>query len=174
MACSIGTNGILHLGRSHRGCRLGSKYRKVVVHPNYSARDPFAAHNTDETCSEKSKGRIRALLEASEKAIKPEANFQSEQFYVMFAPNCATGKFAPPNHKGPHFFSPPSIVDRAKRKGHDGLMQRKKQKRAPKCCPCTKGNCTDCKCAKGDVECDKSCASASCQYKKKPAKTKDA
>lgn len=66
--------------------------------------DPFAKHETDETCAPASKTKIAALLAASESSINPDGNVTFSKSYVMIAPNCAEGKHVAPGHSGAYFF----------------------------------------------------------------------
>ena len=113
-----------------RNQALSVYLKQITVSP-----DPFSKHFTNETCSEKSKLRIQALI-SEIKALFP-ATVQCKVYYVMYAPNCTGGKHVPPNHKSSYFFGPAQILSevqsehpqRVKRKnGKKGAISSKKSK----------------------------------------------
>ena len=133
------------------------------------AKEPFAVHDTDETCSQKSKMRIKALLDAATKAIVGSAGDEGEDqeelqhstSYVMLAPNSEGNKFVAPNHQSPYYFSPPNRVELA---GDGKSPRKKKQKKKAACCKCgsKNGDCLKCTCAKSDSKKCTNCGSSNC------------
>jgi hypothetical protein len=136
------------------------------------AKDPFAVHDTDETCSQKAKARIKALLEAATEVIvgcaedegEDQEELQQSKYYVMLAPNSKGDKYVAPNHPSPYYFSPPHHVELA---GDGKSPRKKKHKKDPACCRCgpKNGDCSGCTCAKSDGKKCTNCGSSNCAAK---------
>ena len=87
--------------------------------------DPFKKHHTLETCPKCSQDRI---MEFSKGLVRdtgvPEDSLSCH--FVMVAPNCAPGKFAPPaGNQGDFYFSPPTVLGSRKRKISASAKQKK-------------------------------------------------
>ena len=99
--------------------------------------DPFAKHDTNTTCSDKSKDRISKLLDAASKAINDKSKFsdRASPLYVMVAPNTKDGKEAAPGQQEPYYFSPSPGTPAG---GRGGAPERKRAKKG--CCDCRTAN----------------------------------
>jgi hypothetical protein len=72
------------------------------------AKDPFATHFTDETCSTKSKDRIVNVLIAAASAIKFTTKYKTS--FVMLAPNTVANKHVSPEQACDYYFSPVDLL----------------------------------------------------------------
>ena len=89
--------------------------------------DPFAKHDTNTTCTEKSKTRIMKLLAATGTAITMKTTFSTtSMMYAMIAPNAHSGKEAAPGQQEPYYFYPSPGMPAG---GGGGAPERKKTKK---------------------------------------------
>ena len=129
------------------------------------SKDPFVSHDTDETCSKRSKQRISELIQAAKDAIVPTTSSAASEvtlsvFYVMLAPNTEDGKFVAPDQTRDYYFSPQCVVPT------QSTPSRKRSRSVIKCCNCTSGNCSTCACSRiTGSKCETSCVSPNCMYK---------
>ena len=129
------------------------------------SKDPFVSHDTDETCSKRSKQRISELIQAAKDAIVPTTSSAASEvtlsvFYVMLAPNTEDGKFVAPDQTRDYYFSPQCVVPT------QSTPSRKRSRSVIKCCNCTSGNCSTCACSRiTGSKCETSCVSPKCMNK---------
>lgn len=123
--------------------------------------DPFNAHSTTETCSDKSKTRLKNLFVAIDDQFHAT---KRHVMFVMLAPNCEKGKHVAHDQTEPYLVSPPSIVTtQGKRMAETsaGAPPRSKKTRES-CCACKSGSCKGCKCGNNHKRCT-NCSSRFCE-----------
>jgi hypothetical protein len=120
------------------------------------AKDPFATHFTDETCSKTSNDRIVKVLIAAASAVKFTEDYETS--FVMLAPNTIANKHVAPEQKADYYFSPAKLLCSS-----ESASVRKKRKTA--CCGCSSGKCTSCACSNAREKCTAACNSSICTNK---------
>jgi len=122
--------------------------------------NPFAKHDTNTTCTKKSKMRIMKLLAATSTAITMKTTFSTTSvMYAMIAPNAHAGKEAAPGQQEPYYFYPSPGMPAG---GGGEAPERQKPKEG--CCECTTGKCVRCTCRAASLGCT-DCRSTSCENK---------